>query len=59
MDTAFAKMIDRVLERMTTDELNKLAEHAYHRLGELGASESELAEIRSKYGLNERGGLYD
>lgn len=59
MDEAAAEMIERAIDQMTKEELNELTKHAYRRLGELGTSESNLAEIRAKYGLNEKGGLYD
>ena len=59
MDEATAEMIERAIDQMTKEELNELTKHAYRRLGELGTSESNLAEIRDKYGLNEKGGLYD
>lgn len=53
------EMIERAIDQMTKEELNELTKNAYRRLGELGTSESDLAEIRAKYGLNEKGGLYD
>lgn len=59
MDEVTAEMIERALDQMTEEELNELTKHAYRRLIELGTSESTLAEIRAKYGLNEKGGLYD
>lgn len=60
MDEVTAEMIERALDKMTKEELNELTKHAYRRLVELGTSESNLAEIRAKYGLNEKGGfLYD
>lgn len=59
MDEVTAEMIERALDQMTEEELNEITKHAYRRLGELGTSESDLAEIRAKYGLNEKGGLYD
>lgn len=59
MDEVTAKMIECAIDQMTKEELNELTKRAYRRLGELGTSESNLAEIRAKYGLNEKGGLYD
>ena len=59
MDEVSAETIERAIDQMTKEELNELTKHAYRRLGELGTSESNLAEIRAKYGLNEKGGLYD
>ena len=59
MDEVTAEMIEHALDQMTEEELNEITKHAYRRLGELGTSESDLAEIRAKYGLNENGGLYD
>lgn len=59
MDEVTAKMIERAFDKMTKEELNEITKHAYRRLVELGTSESDLAEIRAKYGLNEKGGLYD
>lgn len=59
MDEATTEMIERVLDKMTKEELDELTKHAYRRLIELGTSESNLAKIRAKYGLNEKGGLYD
>lgn len=59
MDEATAEMIERAIDQMTNEELNELTKHAYRRLVELGTSESNLAGIRAKYGLNENGGLYD
>lgn len=53
------EMIERAIDQMTKEELNELTKHAYRRLVELGTSESKLAEIRAKYGLNEKGGFYD
>lgn len=53
------EMIERAIDQMTNEELNELTKHAYRRLVELGTSESKLAEIRAKYGLNEKGGFYD
>ena len=59
MDEVAAEMIERALDQMTKEELNELTKHAYRRLVELGTSESNLAKTRAKYGLNEKGGLYD
>lgn len=59
MEEVTTEMIERALDQMTKEELNELTKHAYRRLIELGTSESNLAEIRAKYGLNEKGGLYD
>lgn len=59
MDEVAAEMIERAIDQMTKEELNELTKHAYRRLVELGTSESKLAEIRAKYGLNEKGGFYD
>ena len=59
MDEATAEMIERAIDQMTKVELNELTKHAYRRLVELGTSESNLVGIRAKYGLNEKGGLYD
>lgn len=59
MDEVTAEMIERAFDQMTKEELNEIVKHAYRRLVELGTSESDLAEIRAKYGLNEKGGLYD
>lgn len=59
MDEVAAEMIERAIDQMTNEELNELTKHAYRRLVELGTSESKLAEIRAKYGLNEKGGFYD
>ena len=59
MNEVTAEMIERAIDQMTKEKLNELTKHAYRRLGELGTSESNLAEIRAKYGLNEKGGLYD
>lgn len=54
MDEATAEMIERAIDQMTKEELNELTKHAYRRLVELGTSESDLARIRAKYGLNEK-----
>ena len=59
MDEATAEMIERAIDQMTKEELNELTKHAYRRLVELGTSESNRVGIRAKYGLNEKGGLYD
>ena len=59
MDEAIAEMIERAIDQMTKEELNELTKHAYRRLVELGTSESNLVGIRAKYGLNEKGSLYD
>lgn len=59
MDEATAEMIERAIDQMTKEELNELTKHAYRRLVELGTSESNLVGIRAKYGLNEKGDLYD
>lgn len=57
MDEATAEMIECAIDQMTKEELNELTKHAYRRLVELGTNESNLAGIRAKYGLNERGGF--
>ena len=59
MDEATTEMIERALGKMTKKGVDEVTKHAYRRLIELGTSESNLAEIRAKYGLNEKGGLYD
>ena len=59
MDEATAEMIERAIDQMNKEELNELTKHAYRRLVELGTSESNLVGIHAKYGLNEKGGLYD